>query len=127
MAAPQQIERARLHSACTSFYALVAGHGVDGDEGLVQSLVETGDGLPQVFALLHNHLRLALGKSHRRGDRPRHIGTAEGADRVGALRIVQLVDVGIIEAWEEVLVTAFLQEAPRLDKIGYALTEFKQA
>ena len=75
-----------------------------------QSLVETGDGLPQVFALLHNHLRLALGKSHRRGDRPRHIGTAEGADRVGALRIVQLVDVGIIEAWEEVLVTAFLQE-----------------
>ena len=57
-----------LHSACTSFYALVAGHGVDGDEGLVQSLVETGDGLSQVFALLDYHLRLALCQSHRRGD-----------------------------------------------------------
>ena len=43
LAAPQQIERARLHSACTSFYALVAGHGVDGEKGLVQSLVKTGD------------------------------------------------------------------------------------
>jgi hypothetical protein len=30
LAAPQQIERARLPSACTSFYDLVASHGVDG-------------------------------------------------------------------------------------------------
>ena len=46
-------------------YALVAGHGVDGDKGLVQSLVETGDDLFQVFALLDYHLRLALRQSHR--------------------------------------------------------------
>jgi len=52
LAAPQQIEQVRLLSACTSFYALVAGHGARGDEGLVQSLVETGDGLFQVFTLL---------------------------------------------------------------------------
>ena len=52
MAAPQQIEQVRLLSACTSFYALVAGHGARGDEGLVQSLVETGDDLFQVFTLL---------------------------------------------------------------------------
>jgi len=49
-------------------YALVAGHGVDGDKGLVQSLVETGDDILQVFALLYYHLRLALTQSHRRGD-----------------------------------------------------------
>ena len=41
-----------MHSTCTSFDALVAGHGVDGDEGLVQSLVEMGDDILQVFALL---------------------------------------------------------------------------
>ena len=51
MAAPQQIEQVRLLSACTSFYAFVAGHGARGDKGLVQSLVETGDDLFQVFAL----------------------------------------------------------------------------
>ena len=90
MAAPQQIEQARLLSACTSFYALVAGHGARGDKGLVQSLVETGDGLPQVFALLHYHLRLALCQSHRRGDWPGHVGSLQRADRVGALRVVQL-------------------------------------
>ena len=34
------------------FYALFAGHGARGDEGLVQSLVETGDGILQVISLL---------------------------------------------------------------------------
>ena len=63
LAAPQQIERARLPSACTSFYALVASHGVDSDEGLVQSLVETGDGLSQVFTLLDYHLQPSLGQA----------------------------------------------------------------
>ena len=41
-------------------YALVAGHGVDGDEGLVQSLVETGDDLFQVFTLLDNQCLVRL-------------------------------------------------------------------
>ena len=63
-----RLQRRCKLNACTSFYALVAGHGVDGDKGLVQSLFETGDGLPQVFALLDYHLRLALCQSHRRGD-----------------------------------------------------------
>ena len=49
---PQQIEQARLHSPCTSFYSFVAGHGARGDKGLVQSLVETGYDLFQVFTLL---------------------------------------------------------------------------
>ena len=43
-------------------YALVASHCVDGDKGLIQSLVETGDDLFQVFTLLDNHLRLAFGQ-----------------------------------------------------------------
>ena len=41
MAETQQIEQGRLLSVCTSFYALVAGHGARGDEGLARSLVET--------------------------------------------------------------------------------------
>ena len=40
--------------------AILAHDGVYRHEGLVQSLVETGDGLLQVFALLDNHLRLAF-------------------------------------------------------------------
>ncbi len=42
----------RWYSACTSFYALVAYHGARGDEGLVQSVAETGDDFFQVFAFL---------------------------------------------------------------------------
>lgn len=42
------------------FDALVAGHGACGDEGLVQSLVETVDDLFQVFTLLDNLLRMAF-------------------------------------------------------------------
>ena len=38
------------------------------DKGLVQSLVETGDDLLQVFTLLDYHLRLALRQSHWRSD-----------------------------------------------------------
>ena len=78
----------RWYSSCAC-YALGASHGARGDKGLVQSLVETGDGLSQVFALLNYHLRLALCQSHRRGDGTGHVGTAERADRVGALRIAQ--------------------------------------
>jgi hypothetical protein len=52
-----------LPSACTSFYALVIGHDARGDEGLVQSLVETGDDPFQVFALLDYHLRPSLGQA----------------------------------------------------------------
>ena len=43
------------------FYALVAGHGVDCDEGLVQSPVLTGDGLFQVFTLLLDRQRIIGG------------------------------------------------------------------
>ena len=49
---PQQIERAHLLSACTSFYALVTGYGARGDKGLALSLVESGDDIFQVFTLL---------------------------------------------------------------------------
>ena len=45
--------------------AILASDGVNRHEWLVQSLVETGDGLPQVIALLDYHLRLALCQSHR--------------------------------------------------------------
>ena len=41
-----------MHSACTSFYALVAGHGARVDEELVQSLVETANDFRQVFAFM---------------------------------------------------------------------------
>ena len=55
-----RLQRRCKLNACTSFYALVAGHGARGDEGLVQSLVETGDSLPQVFALLDDQCLVRL-------------------------------------------------------------------
>ena len=58
----------RWYSSCACLMPLSPVTVLTCDKGLVQSLVETGDDLLQVFTLLDYHLRLALRQSHRRSD-----------------------------------------------------------